>query len=606
MAARAGQAFIAVGPDFKGWETKQEAFVKSKMRAIKIPAELDVNVDKPLVVLPPHIKDPVIKPKVEQSRFRRGIAAIESRLDRLSRGRFLINVGIAAAPLAAPIAGVAAGGLLAGAGIGAAGLGGVGAFAGVGARSLKNIDDAQSAGKGLTAGQSAVATAKKSAGAGLDKLAGDPRVLGALTSGFTALGKAVAPLTAFLLPVSDALGQVFAKFGDAAASQGVAKFAADFGAFSGTILRDAGAGLMNLGKAFGNLLTAFMPLSSDMSTGLVDLTAKFAAWTGGLSKSAGFQKFVSYVRTNGPLLLSALGKLGSLLITVGVAAAPLGAKLLQVVNAVVPMIANFAQVHPLVIQVAVGIVSASSALAAFAGPAGQIIGLVNTMWTVLSKLWIVLQANPIGIVIAIIALLVVGFINAYKHSETFRNIVDGAMHGVAKAFTFLWDQAKKVFGWLADQWQKLVDLFNTPLKPKIEAADKTKNTSNSSGTRNRVVSRGGGLPANALGTDNWRGGLTWVGEKGPELAWLPSGTAITPNNRIGNLRSTANAFSVPVGRTKSMRIGDLRGGSLAGRLDISIRDVSYDAVSQLASMRVVAADEAGRILDEAFFEAVHT
>ena len=31
---------------------------------------------------------------------------------------------------------------------------------------------------------------------------------------------------------------------------------------------------------------------------------------------------------------------------------------------------------------------------------------------------------------------------------------------------------------------------------------------------------------NATGNDNWRGGLTWVGEAGPELAYLPQGTQI--------------------------------------------------------------------------------
>ena len=31
---------------------------------------------------------------------------------------------------------------------------------------------------------------------------------------------------------------------------------------------------------------------------------------------------------------------------------------------------------------------------------------------------------------------------------------------------------------------------------------------------------------NAAGTDNWRGGLTWVGEGGPELVSLPQGSQI--------------------------------------------------------------------------------
>lgn len=35
----------------------------------------------------------------------------------------------------------------------------------------------------------------------------------------------------------------------------------------------------------------------------------------------------------------------------------------------------------------------------------------------------------------------------------------------------------------------------------------------------------------AAGTSFWRGGLTWVGENGPELAYLPRGTAVAPSGR---------------------------------------------------------------------------
>ena len=34
---------------------------------------------------------------------------------------------------------------------------------------------------------------------------------------------------------------------------------------------------------------------------------------------------------------------------------------------------------------------------------------------------------------------------------------------------------------------------------------------------------------NAAGTTNWRGGLTWVGESGPELVALPRGSRIWSN-----------------------------------------------------------------------------
>lgn len=36
--------------------------------------------------------------------------------------------------------------------------------------------------------------------------------------------------------------------------------------------------------------------------------------------------------------------------------------------------------------------------------------------------------------------------------------------------------------------------------------------------------------ANAAGTDNWRGGPTWVGENGPEIVNLPQGAQVVPND----------------------------------------------------------------------------
>jgi TP901 family phage tail tape measure protein len=44
-----------------------------------------------------------------------------------------------------------------------------------------------------------------------------------------------------------------------------------------------------------------------------------------------------------------------------------------------------------------------------------------------------MAANPIGVVVVALGALVAGLIFAYKHSETFRNIVQGALHGVIVA-----------------------------------------------------------------------------------------------------------------------------------------------------------------------------
>ena len=46
---------------------------------------------------------------------------------------------------------------------------------------------------------------------------------------------------------------------------------------------------------------------------------------------------------------------------------------------------------------------------------------------------------------------------------------------------------------------------------------------------------------NATGNDNWRGGLTWVGEAGPELVSLPGGSQIL------NAQDSRNAGSITIG-----------------------------------------------------------
>lgn len=57
-----------------------------------------------------------------------------------------------------------------------------------------------------------------------------------------------------------------------------------------------------------------------------------------------------------------------------------------------------------------------------------------------------------------------------------------------------------------------------------------------------------GIGNNADGTDNWRGGLTWVGERGPELLNLPRGSAVYSNQQsmamAGNVYVTIDAKNV--------------------------------------------------------------
>lgn len=67
-----------------------------------------------------------------------------------------------------------------------------------------------------------------------------------------------------------------------------------------------------------------------------------------------------------------------------------------------------------------------------------------------------LTANPIGLIIVGIAALIAALIVAYKRSETFRAIVDGALRGVGAALGWLWGKAKAVFGWLTTGFARVL------------------------------------------------------------------------------------------------------------------------------------------------------
>jgi len=130
-----------------------------------------------------------------------------------------------------------------------------------------------------------------------------------------------------------------------------------------------------------------------------------------------------------------------------------------------------------------------------AGGGSKALGLI----TAAQWLWnVAMTANPIGLIIIGVAALAAGIIWLYKNFEK----VTGAI--------------KRAWGWLT-KWKK------------------DKKDTNVSGS---------GVKGNAIGTSYWRGGLTWVGEQGPELANLPPGTQI--NSHSQSMSMTRNQPSVVI------------------------------------------------------------
>jgi hypothetical protein len=84
---------------------------------------------------------------------------------------------------------------------------------------------------------------------------------------------------------------------------------------------------------------------------------------------------------------------------------------------------------------------------------GTIVAAIKIWTAVQAALNFVMEANPIGLVVIAIAALAAGLIYAYKHSESFRNVVNGAFSAISGAASFMWN------GVLKPTFKFLVDTF---------------------------------------------------------------------------------------------------------------------------------------------------
>jgi hypothetical protein len=72
----------------------------------------------------------------------------------------------------------------------------------------------------------------------------------------------------------------------------------------------------------------------------------------------------------------------------------------------------------------------------------------------------VMAANPVGLVVLAIVALTAGIVLAYKHSETFREVIDKAMDVARAGVDLVVDGVQKFLGWLADLPGKARDAWD--------------------------------------------------------------------------------------------------------------------------------------------------
>lgn len=125
-----------------------------------------------------------------------------------------------------------------------------------------------------------------------------------------------------------------------------------------SIFSDAINGVITMFAAFGDS-------SSNMMTNLAEMMEGFLEWSRALGESQGFKSFIDYITTNGPVLLSAIGNIVDLIIELGIAAAPMGEKMLGMIDAMADFGAKMLEAHPWLGKIAIGaVVMAGAFLAA--------------------------------------------------------------------------------------------------------------------------------------------------------------------------------------------------------------------------------------------------
>jgi hypothetical protein len=178
-----------------------------------------------------------------------------------------------------------------------------------------------------------------------------------------------------------------------------------------------------------------------------------------------------------------------------------------------------------------------------------------------------LTANPIGLVIAAIALLVVGIIYAYRHSEKFRIVVQAAMRGAVAAWQALRTAVTAAVHWIVGRMAALVSnvrrtnaairsAFSVAYHAIVDPIDRAvrwalgrladlvayvrdipgKITGAVSGAVSGAWDKATGwVPGRASGGP--ASGLTMLGERGRELVRLPAGSQVIPHGQTEAMMS---------------------------------------------------------------------
>jgi hypothetical protein len=244
------------------------------------------------------------------------------------------------------------------------------------------------------------------------------------------------PLTAFVGALAGVFGTLFIQASQALTDPFWTNFFGLISGSAGPILSDFATVLGNIATGFAGIIQAFLPMSTDVGGGLVDMTAKFSTWGQNLKDNPDFKAFVTYVQDNWPKVETLIGNVITAVKNLIEAVAPIGTTVLDGLNGFTDGIN----------KIPVGV------LGSLAAVIGTVVGLTWAWSVAQGALNFVMDANPIGLVIIAIAGLAAGVIYAYNHVQAFRDYIN-----------FAWDALKNVWNWVSDNWPALLLILTGPI-----------------------------------------------------------------------------------------------------------------------------------------------
>lgn len=226
--------------------------------------------------------------------------------------------------------------------------------------------------------------------------------------------------------------------------------------------------ITNFSGALRRLFAAFGPMSADMLTSLVDMTARFREWAGTVQHTEGFKNFIAYIEKTGPTVWSTLGQIARTIINLLVGMAPLGKTILENVNSFLKFSNSAMEANPIIGQLIAGFLSTIGVVRALtpmivsfstlfkwqdivsiATKVWSSIKMIGTVFGIVSK---VFMANPILLAIAAIGTAVFLVIKYWEPISKFfidlwnkvTSFTQNAWNGIMTFLKVLWSGIKKV------------------------------------------------------------------------------------------------------------------------------------------------------------------